>query len=182
MQANKSKIRDMAYIALMVVLIAVCAWITIPGPVPFTLQTFGVFCALELLGGRRGTIAVAVYLLMGAIGLPVFSGFSGGVGQLLGTTGGYLMGFLLTGLSYWLVKKLMGDRRGGSVLGLVLGLILCYVFGTAWFMTVYAKNTGAIGLGTALGWCVLPFLIPDGVKMALAMVLARILRRHIKLS
>ena len=79
---------DMAYIALMAVLMAVCSWISVPMEIPFTMQTFALFCALGLLGGRRGTIAVLVYILMGAIGLPVFSGFGGGLGRLLGVTGG----------------------------------------------------------------------------------------------
>ena len=88
-KANTSlKTRDMAYCALMSVLIAVCSWISLPiGQVPFTLQTFGVFCALGLLGGARGTIAIAVYILLGAVGVPVFAGFSGGLSVLIGTTG-----------------------------------------------------------------------------------------------
>ncbi len=182
MYKSKMKIRDMAYIALMVVLIAVCSWINIPSAVPFTLQTFGVFCALELLGGKRGTVAIGVYIIMGAIGLPVFSGFTGGIGKLLGSTGGYILGFLLTGLTYWLIERLFGSRIWASILSFVLGLALCYAFGTAWFMTVYAKTTGAIGLGSALAWCVLPFLIPDGIKMALALTLARMLKKHIHIE
>ena len=98
-----SRIRtaDMAYIALFAVLMAVCAWISIPFAVPFTLQTFAVFAALAILGGRRGTLSVVVYLLLGAVGLPVFAGFKGGLAALLGTTGGYILGFLLTALLYW---------------------------------------------------------------------------------
>ena len=89
---------DLAYTALFTVLLAVCAWITVPLTVPFTLQTFGVFAALGTLGGRRGTYAVAAYLLLGLAGLPVFSGFRGGPGVLLGTTGGYILGFLASAL------------------------------------------------------------------------------------
>lgn len=181
MTRNSMKTRDLAYIALMAVLMAVCSWISIPAAVPFTLQTFGVFCALELLGGKRGTIAVAVFIIMGAVGLPVFSGFTGGIGRLLGSTGGYILGFLLTGLAYWGIKAFTPDKVWSSVLAFVIGLALCYVFGTAWFMLVYAKTTGAIGLGTALAWCVLPFLLPDAAKMALALTLARVLKKHIKL-
>ena len=89
----KFKAKDLCYTALMAVLISVCSWISIQTVVPFTMQTFAVFCALELLGGTRGTMAVAVYLLLGAVGVPVFAGFTGGVGILFGTTGGYLLGF-----------------------------------------------------------------------------------------
>lgn len=84
---------DMSYIAMMTVVIAVCSWIYVPSAVPFTMQTFGVFCALGLLGGRRGFLAVLLYVLMGAAGLPVFSGFTGGLGQLLGPTGAIFWAF-----------------------------------------------------------------------------------------
>ena len=100
MTQSRFSTRDMAYIALMAVLLAVCSWISVPAPVPFTLQTFGVFCALGLLGGRRGSTAVLLYILLGAVGLPVFSGFQGGLGKLLGPTGGYILGFLLSALLY----------------------------------------------------------------------------------
>ena len=96
-----TKTLNLLYMALFVAVMAICSWVSIPSAVPFTLQTFAVFCALCLLGGKRGTIAILVYIALGAIGLPVFSGFSGGIGILLGTTGGYIWGFLLTGLLYW---------------------------------------------------------------------------------
>lgn len=165
--------------ALMAVLIAACSWITVPSVVPFTMQTFAVFCALELLGGARGTMAVAVYLLLGAAGLPVFHGFTGGLGVLLGTTGGYLLGFLLTGLVYWLLAR-PGAPLWLRVAALLLGLALCYAFGTLWFMTVYSRASGAVSLMTALGWCVLPFLLPDGAKLALALLLSARLRPLLK--
>ena len=82
--------RDLARAALFAALIAICSWISIPTAVPFTLQTFAVFLALGVLGGKLGTLSVAVYLLLGAVGLPVFAGFQGGLGALLGATGGYL--------------------------------------------------------------------------------------------
>lgn len=92
--ATKSKTYDMAYIAIFTVLMAVCSWISIPATVPFTLQTFGVFVAVGVLGGKRGSLAVLIYILLGVIGVPVFAGFSGGIGAILGTTGGYILGFL----------------------------------------------------------------------------------------
>ena len=178
-----SKLQDMAYIALFAALIAICAWISIPTAVPFTLQTFGVFCAVGLLGGKRGTLAVLVYIALGAIGLPVFAGFKGGLSALLGATGGYIVGFVLSALVYWLVTKLLGDHVWSAALGMALGLLVCYAFGTAWFMSVYARGTGAIGLTTALGWCVFPFLLPDAIKIALALLVPRripksLLRQH----
>ena len=85
--ATRSKTLDMVYIALFAVLIAICSWISIPATVPFTLQTFGVFVAVGTLGGKRGSLSVLIYLLLGAIGIPVFAGFQGGLGIILGNTG-----------------------------------------------------------------------------------------------
>lgn len=87
---EKRKTYDMAYIAVFTVLIAICSWISIPMTVPFTLQTFAVFLSVSILGGRRGTMAVLVYVLLGAVGIPVFAGFTGGPGIILNTTGGYI--------------------------------------------------------------------------------------------
>ena len=172
---------DMAYIALFAVMIAVCSWISIPATVPFTLQTFGVFLAVGVLGGKRGTLAVLVYLLLGIVGLPVFAGFSGGIGCLLGTTGGYIVGFLFSALVMWAMERFLGKKPWVLALSMVLGLIVCYAFGTVWFMQVYAKTTGAIGLWTALGWCVFPYIVPDLVKIVLAMVLCKRLAAAIRL-
>ena len=165
--------RDLTHIALFAVLIAVCAWITIPMTVPFTLQIFAVFAALATLGGRRGTYAVAVYLLLGAVGLPVGAGFQGGLGWLLGTTGGYIVGFLSIALIYWLMTAKLGESLPVSIAACVLGLAVCYVFGTIWFMVVYARTTGPVGVMTALGWCVFPYVIPDLLKLMLAVTLSQ---------
>lgn len=173
---------DMVYIALMAVLLAVCSWISVPMEIPFTMQTFGLFCTLGLLGGRRGTIAVLVFILMGAVGLPVFSGFGGGLGRLLGVTGGYIIGFLFTGLVYWLVTALLGEKLWSMALGLVLGALAYYTFGTAWYVLMYAADAGAVGVGAALLKCVAPFVIPDGVKLALALVVVRVLPKHVKIN
>ena len=165
--------------AICAALIAICAWITIPAAIPFTLQIFGVFCVLGLLGGKRGTIAILVYLLLGAVGLPVFSGFNGGIGALLGTTGGYLISYIFMGLIYWLAEKLFGTKLVVRIAAMLLGLLVCYSFGTAWFMTVYTRKSGAIALGTALGWCVFPFIIPDLVKMGLAVLVSDRVRKYL---
>ena len=181
--AVKPKMRtvDMAYIALFAVVMAVCAWISIPAAVPFTLQTFGVFLAVGLLGGKRGTLAVLIYLLLGAVGMPVFAGFNGGLGYMLGSTGGYIVGFLLSALTMWGFEAALGRKTWVLAVSMVLGLAVCYAFGTAWFMMVYARNTGPIGLMTALGWCVIPYIVPDLVKIALALVLQKVLSQAIRL-
>lgn len=180
MTATRSKTYDMAYIAIFTVIMAICSWISIPMAVPFTLQTFGVFVAVGVLGGKRGTLAVLIYILLGAIGLPVFAGFSGGIGALISTTGGYIAGFLFSALVMWGMEKLWGKKPVVQVLSMVIGLIACYAAGTAWFMFIYAKNTGAIGLGTVLGWCVIPFIIPDLVKIGLAFAISKKVRKYVQ--
>ena len=122
---NRQNILDMVLIAMFAVIIAVCSWLSIPGEVPVTLQTFGVFCAVGLLGGKRGTLSVVIYILLGLVGVPVFAGFKGGVGSLIGPTGGYIIGFVFTALVYWLVTKLLGTKIWAVVLGMVLGLAVC---------------------------------------------------------
>lgn len=171
--------KDYALMAQAAALMAVCSWISIPAAVPFTMQTFAVFLTVGLLGGRRGTFAVAVYLLLGAVGLPVFSGFSGGFGYMLGPTGGYIIGFLFSALVMWAAEKLFGKSAPALVGSMVIGLLVCYAFGTAWFVAVYSKANGAIGFGAALGMCVLPYMIPDALKIMLAALLSKRLKKHV---
>lgn len=164
---------DLGYMALGAVLIAVCSWISVPATVPFTMQTFAVCFVLSALGGKRGTMAILVYLLLGAAGIPVFAQFKSGLANLLGSTGGYLAGFVFMGLLYWLVTRLLGKKLWTEILALVLGLAALYAFGTAWFLLVYTKTNEAMGLMSVLGLCVLPFILPDLVKLGLAVTLAR---------
>ena len=174
---NRGKTYDMVYIGIFTGLIAICSWISIPTVVPFSLQTFAVFLAVSILGGKRGTLAVVVYVLLGAIGVPVFAEFTGGIDIILRNTGGYIIGFIFSALIMWLMEKLIGRKLWAQGISMVLGLLVCYAFGTAWFMFVYMRDTGAIGLSTVLGWCVIPFIIPDAVKIALALTLSNVLKK-----
>lgn len=180
LKSKKLKTLDMAYIALFAVVIAVCSWISVPATVPFTLQTFGIFLAVGVLGGKRGTLSVLVYLLLGIIGVPVFAGFSGGIGCILGSTGGYIVGFLFSALAMWATERFWNKSKWIPALSMLLGLLICYALGTIWFMLVYAKTTGAIGIWTALGWCVFPYIIPDIIKIILALALRKKLSSVIK--
>lgn len=162
----------MIYIALAAVIIAICAWITIPGPVPFTMQTFGISLVLLALGGVTGSAAIALYLLLGVIGVPVFAGFTGGIGHIAGPTGGYLVGFLVMGAAYTAVELICKNKQGKGckLIGLGTGMILCYVFGTLWYVFVYGSGTS--GFGAVAMVCVVPYIIPDAVKIALAVFAA----------
>lgn len=175
-KAGRLSVRTLTQTAVMTVLIAVCAWITVPSAVPFTLQTFGVFLSLKLLGGRKGTAAILLYILLGAVGAPVFSSFKGGAGVLFGPTGGYILGFLLTGLLYLLLERFTADWRLQDLV-LFGGLLLCYLFGTLWFTHVMSAKGSAYTLMQALTLCVFPYIIPDILKLVLAEFLSRRLRR-----
>lgn len=161
------KTKKLALCALFVALVAVCAWLSVPiFDTPITLQSFAVALALLVLGGRQGFVVIGVYLCMGAVGLPVFSGFQGGFGALLGPTGGYLWGFLAMGLAFWAVKK--------PLLGAILGTVACYACGTAWYALAYADTQGLFWI---VAKCVLPYLAPDAIKLWLAYSVSKQLKR-----
>lgn len=170
-------VRNIARCGLSAALLTVCGWVSVPlGQTAFTMQTFGVFLTLLLLGGKWGTVTVGVYLLLGAAGLPVFSGFRGGTAVLLGATGGYLWGFLATALLYWAVTGVK-NTSARKMTGLILGQLLCYALGTAWFSFGYLQESA--GLGAVLLSTVVPYLLPDGCKLLFACFLEKKLRRFV---
>lgn len=166
------KTRDMTTIAVMAALLCVAGPLTVAiGPIPLSLATFAVYLAGAVLGWKRGTAAVAIYLLIGLVGVPVFSGFSGGVQKLAGVTGGYLIGYLpcalITGLA-------AGENKPAWALPacMAAGTAALYLIGTAWFMA-QTGNT----LAASMGMCVLPFLPGDAVKIVVASLVAAPVRR-----
>lgn len=187
-------VRNMAFIAVMAALICVAGPFAVPMPglVPISLATFAVYLAGGLLGTKKGTVAVLIYVLLGAVGLPVFSGGAGGFAKLFGVTGGYIIGYipcaLLTGLFVDLffkkgaVKSLSGKHGFNLVTGwlkavwavpagMVLGTVLCYAFGTVWF--IIARG---VTLEVALAACVIPFLAGDAIKIVCATAITIALR------
>ena len=159
----------MVLCSLLAALTAICAWIAIPLPgISFTMQTFAVLLTLGLLGGRWGSVSILLYLLLGIVGLPVFTGFRGGAAALLDPSGGFLWGFLACGLTYWAAEKL------GKLPAMVAGMAVCYVCGSWWF-SLYA----GVSMGAAVMACVLPWLIPDGIKLALAYSMAKRIGRNV---
>lgn len=179
---------NLVLIAIFVVLITVCTWITIPvGSIPFTLQTFAVFVTGGLLGAKRGTIAVIVYILLGIIGVPVFSAFSSGIVKFIpntetGMTGGYIIGFVFTTIIIGVFKnKASGkDTKSKAILigaGMVVGDIVCLAFGTIWF---WLFNPMHLGLVASITSCVVPFIIPEIVKIIVALILVLRLEKIVK--
>ena len=164
--------KDLALIAFMSIFIAICSWIAIPMVVSFTLQTFAIFFTLRLLGGKKGLIAIALYIILGLIGVPVFSGFKSGFATLIGPTGGYIWGFLACALIYLAFEKFLDNK---IVLYIVMfsGLTICYLIGTIWFVFVMSNNGDNFTFAQALLVCVVPFIIPDIVKIIGANLLSQ---------
>ncbi|NLA86376.1 MAG: biotin transporter BioY [Clostridiales bacterium] len=172
------KIRSMVFTALFAAVICAVApfIILLPfSPVPLSLATFIIYIAASLMNWKTGTLAVALYLLIGMIGLPVFSGFQGGVHKLIGPTGGFLIGYIPCALVIGLLVDRFENRKWLYPAAMVLGTAVLYACGTVWFM-VSMKYT----LAVALMACVVPFLIGDAVKIILASVIAPILRKALK--
>ncbi len=166
------KTKQLVRIALMAAVLCVLAPWKIPvGPIPITLASFGVYLAAGVLGPLEGTIAVVVYVLLGAVGVPVFSGFTGGAGCLLGLTGGYILGYIPCAA----VSGLLMGRNAPlwrRALALVAGTAVLYALGTA----MYCIQSGK-ALAAALAACVLPFLPLDAVKIAVCAVALPLLWR-----
>ena len=181
-----SKTSYMALCGLFAALMAICSFISIPlgfTPVPVNLATLGVFLAGGLLGKKYGTISIAVYVLLGAVGVPVFAGFRGGVGVLAGPTGGYIIGYIAAAFLVGLLVELLAPKAGRSagrsagreilacILAMIAGLLACYLLGTLWFMV--STHTG---VWASLVSCVFPFLPGDALKIAAGAILVQRLR------
>lgn len=179
--SEKLTLLDLVHIAMFTALIAVCSQICVPTPVPFTLQTLAVFLAGGLLGCKRGILSVAVYILLGIVGVPVFAEFKGGLGVLLGMTGGYIIGFLFTACAVGLMCDKLGRKLWVLIVSMSIGLLGCYTFGTVWFVVVYTRQVEPIGFITALMTCVVPYLLFDGAKIAVSAILVNRLDKIIKL-
>ncbi|MDD6987376.1 MAG: biotin transporter BioY [Butyricicoccus porcorum] len=172
---TKTNVREMALIAVMAAVTCVLGPLSVPiGVVPISFTNLAVYLAIYVLGCKRGTISYIVYLLIGLVGVPVFSSFTGGVGKLFGPTGGYLIGFILMALICgWFIDK-FDCKLVPSFVGMVLGTIVCYVFGTVWL----AYQAG-MSFYAALAAGVLPFIIGDLVKMVIAAVIGPQVRRQL---
>ncbi len=176
---RNNKAKSLAYSALFCSLIAICSWICIPTPLPFTLQTFGVYCACFLLGSRRALYSVVTYIALGVVGIPVFSGFRGGFDSLLDATGGYIWGFLFIPLCCMIISE---KSKSLKVIALAFGTLLCYTAGTLQYVAVYMNGIGVQNILTAVTICVLPYIIPDIIKLILAKFISKRLSQYIKIQ
>lgn len=156
--------------------ITLCSWISVPSVPPITLQLFGVFVCSGLLGLRRGAASCLVWIALGALGLPVFAGFGGGLGTLLGPSGGYIVGLLLASLIVGFASEL-SDAIAPMLLSMLAALLLIYVCGAAWYRFSYAEGASFYDILVA---CVLPFVAWDALKLALAVTVTKRLKRYLR--
>ncbi len=160
--------KQMTSIAIMTALCCIIGPFSIPiGPVPVSLSTMAVFLCVYALGLRDGCAAVGLYILLGAFGLPVFSGFSGGIAKLSGPTGGYIIGYLfMAAIGGWFIDRFPAKKVYMHLCGMILGEMVLYAFGTAWFMFLMRMS-----LRQSLALCVIPFIPFDLIKIGLAAML-----------
>lgn len=182
-QASLSRAQQIALVALFIALIAVSAWITIPiGPIPFTLQVFMIVLAFLVLPDKLPIAAMAGYLVLGAVGVPVFSGMRGGIGVLMGPTGGFIIGYLIASFACVAVLRLMRGSDPASngtlrevIAGVVVGvvyLIIIYVCG--WWQYVIVAN---VTPEQSFAVTVAPFVVVDAIKVVAAILVSIVVRR-----
>lgn len=175
-----SKTMNLILCAIFAAITAVTSGIIIPlpfTPVPITLATLAVMLTGGLLGSKYGSVSMIVYVLLGAFGAPVYHGFTGGLDKLVGPTGGYLIGYILTAFITGIIIEKMNKKNNlyVNVAAMALGLSSCYILGTLWFMV----STGT-PLWAALVSCVFPFLIGDALKIVVGALLVTKLRSRLQ--
>lgn len=179
---RENKIFNMVVTAVFAAVIAVGAFTSLRiATIPFTLQSFAVFLALGTIGWKRGTVSVIIYLLLGLVGAPVFSGFKSGAGVLFGPTGGFLTGFVFMGLVYGGVSRMLTKTRlpglAVKIVSFLCGNIVLYVSGCLTYAFLYLKQVDIPSLTASFSACVLPFLLPDAVKLAVAAIISQQLEK-----
>lgn len=173
-----SKLKSITYTAIFCCVIIICSQISIPFPIPFTLQVFGVFLSLYVLGAKRGLLCVVLYIVLGCIGLPVFSLFRGGIGCLFDATGGYLWGFIIASLIYLVLETYAKKEKAYTFCVMLCSLCICNVCGALWYYFLFARNEHFFEI---LVIFILPYFIIDIIKIIFAILLGDRLKRIIKL-
>lgn len=177
---NKN-IKDLSLVALFVAIISVCSFVSVPfGAVPFTLQLLGVFCAVDLLGTRRGFLSVVCYLGLGVCGLPVFNGFHGGIGIIFGATGGFLLSFLIIVPIIGAIINRFGRKFITLTVANLFGMVINHIFGCLWYCFMFLGDFTLRGVLSSFVVCSLPFLIPDILKSLLAAFLTNRLKKFVE--
>ena len=165
---------DIALISVFVAVISVCSFITVPFAVPFTMQVFGVFLSVGLLGMKRGVICIAAYILLGLTGAPVFSSFQGGIQVLMGQTGGFLVGFVIAALVSGFIIDKWAQSFKTVLMSMLCGLLSCYLCGVSWLFAAFNFEFKSVIILT------LPLLVFDVLKVTLAAYLSLKLKKYVR--
>ncbi len=174
---KKLTIKELILIALFVALTAIFSQIMIPiNQIPINLATLSIFIVSGLFGAKVGGLSQFIYVLLGAIGVPVFAGFTGGYAIILGPTGGYIIGYIVGAIVIGLLKELLHRTVLGYAISMLLGLLSCYILGTVWFIFITKTN-----LISAIILCVLPYIPGDLMKIVLAIFLIKRLERVVNI-
>lgn len=176
MHRRKNRIYSMILTGFFATLMCIGAWVHFPFAVPVTMQTFVAMCSLGLLGCRRTFYMLGIYIMLGSAGLPVFSGFTGGIGALAGPTAGFIWGFLLGVPVFYLTEKCMKDSSYKIYIGYIIYIIIHYIPGALWYTYFTAKTISISGVIAASSITVLPFVIPDAVKVFLSVFIVKRLK------
>ena len=174
-QFSKNSALTAVRIALFAAIISVTALVCVPFPIPLTLQTLGIFTALFTLGGKRGAASVLLYVAIGVVGLPVFSGFTGGIGRLFDLTGGFIIGFLIAAVLFIPLSRTLKGAASYLIVGGVCQIVI-YLFGVLGYIIFSGVSGATVGVGAAIVSCVLPYIIPDFLKIFIAYVISKRLR------
>jgi biotin transport system substrate-specific component len=172
---SRTKIYNMTLMAMMAAVMCILGPLSIPiGAVPISFTNLVIYFAVMLIGTKYGTVSYILYMLIGIFGLPVFSGYSGGMAKLMGPTGGYIIGFIFMALISGFFINISKGKKSVVIIGMIIGTIIAYAFGTAWF--VFITKCGII---YALAICVLPFILGDLVKILIAVFLGSYIKKQV---
>lgn len=172
---KKITIKEMAICGIFAALMCIAGPLSVPiGPVPVSLTNLAIYFAVMIIGTKISLISYIVYLLLGTVGLPVFSGFSGGLSKLVGPTGGYLVGFILMLIISGIAAELSKRNIVITILGMIVGTAAAYLLGTVWFVCQQKCS-----FAYAMGICVEPFIIFDLIKIVIAFILGNEVRKHL---
>lgn len=163
-----ARTKKIVLIGLMTAVTCILGPLSIPlpfSPVPISLTNFAIFLAVFILGMKDATISFIIYLLLGAVGVPVFSAFSGGLGKLVGPTGGYLFGFIFLALIMGFFMEHFDRKIVPTIIGMIIGMAVCYIFGTVWLAKLMS-----LSFNEALALGVLPYLAGDVAKIIIAVI------------
>ena len=167
---KRLRIRSMAVISMCVAIIDVSSWIIVTFTVNFTLQTLAIFLISAVFGLKKSILAVLVYILIGICGVPIFSGFGAGIAAIVGPTGGYIIGFIFIPF----IMNVFIRRKFNKLIlavSMLIALLVCYLFGTTWYCLVY-DSVSPVGFLSAISICVIPFVIPDLLKILIATLIS----------